>query len=275
MRERKTVKLRIDMYDDTKSKIIDMKPERDLIHYVWTRFVVLAGKVNLEGDLYLSKNIPYTIETLAIEFNRGAYQVKLALDVLIELEMIELADNNVYRVKNFAKHQNIKVKEKIKSNDNEEDIKNEEVLLKEKLENEIYDDEDNKYKNKINQNEVENVRNNDGSDLESTPIEIKRVDNRMSADKINHNSQDNIPILLEGKRKKKTNKRKKKDIRLDDGIDLSADSINEETEDNPMVWLSDGERSLGEGENVIGYWTFWLFIVVGILVEYLVLDWRV
>jgi len=37
---------------------------------------------------------------------------------------------------------------------------------------------------------------------------------------------------------------------------LSADSINEETEDNPMVWLSDGERSLGEGENVIGYWTF-------------------
>jgi len=256
MRERKTVKLRIDMYDDTKSKIIDMKPERDLIHYVWTRFVVLAGKVNLEGDLYLSKNIPYTIETLAIEFNRGAYQVKLALDVLIELEMIELADNNVYRVKNFAKHQNIKVKEKIKSNDNEEDIKNEEVLLKEKLENEIYDDEDNKYKNKINQNEVENVRNNDGSDLESTPIEIKRVDNRMSADKINHNSQDNIPILLEGKRKKKTNKRKKKDIRLDDGIDLSADSINEETEDNPMVWLSDGERSLGEGENVIGYWTF-------------------
>jgi len=275
MRERKTVKLRIDMYDDTKSKIIDMKPERDLIHYVWTRFVVLAGKVNLEGDLYFSKNIPYTIETLAIEFNRGAYQVKLALDVLIELEMIELADNNVYTVKNFAKHQNIKVKEKNKSNHNEEDIKNEEVLLKEKLENEIYDDEDNESKNKINQNEVENVRNNDGSDLESTPIEIKRVDNRMSADKINHNSQDNIPILLEGKRKKKTNKRKKKDIRLDDGIDLSADSINEETEDNPMVWLSDGERSLGEGENVIGYWTFWLFIVVGILVEYLVLDWRV
>jgi len=28
MRERKFVKFRIDMYDDTKSKIIDMKPER-------------------------------------------------------------------------------------------------------------------------------------------------------------------------------------------------------------------------------------------------------
>ncbi|MVX62581.1 phage replisome organizer [Clostridium chromiireducens] len=256
MRERKIVKFRVDMYDDTKSKIIDMKPERDLIHYVWTRFVVLAGKVNLEGDLYLSKNIPYTIETLAIEFNRGTYQVKLALDVLMELEMIELTNNNVYRVKNFAKHQNIKVKEKIKSNDNEEDIKNEEVPIKENFENEIYDDKDDESKNKTNQNEVENVGGNNGSNLESNPIEIKKVDNSMSTDKINHNSQDNIPIFLEGKRKKNTNKNKKKDLHLDDSIDLSIDSINEEMEDNPMVWFSDGEKPLGEGENVIGYWSF-------------------
>ena len=96
MRERKYVKFRIDMYDGTKFKIIDMKPERDLVHYVWTRFVILAGKVDLEGDLYLSKSIPYTIETLAIEFNRGADQIKLALGVLIELEMIELTEDNIY-----------------------------------------------------------------------------------------------------------------------------------------------------------------------------------
>ena len=150
MRERRYVKFKTDMYEDTKFKIIDMKPERDLIHYVWTRVVTLAGKVNLEGDLYMSKNLPYKIETLAIEFNRGEDQIKLALDVFIELEMLELTDGNVYRVKNFAKHQNIKAKEKIKSNDNEEDIKNEEVPLKENFENKIYNDEDNEFKNKIN-----------------------------------------------------------------------------------------------------------------------------
>ena len=83
MRERKYVKLKVNMYDDTKFKIIDRKPERDLIHYVWTRIVVLAGKVNLAGDLYMSKNIPYTVETLAIEFNREANQIKLALDVFM------------------------------------------------------------------------------------------------------------------------------------------------------------------------------------------------
>ena len=205
MRERKYIKFRVDMYEDTKFKIIDMKPERDLIHYVWTRIVTLAGKVNLEGDLYMSKNLPYTIETLAIEFNRGADQIKLALDVFIELEMLELIEDNVYRVKNFAKHQNIKVKKKIKPNDKEEDIKNEEVPLKENLKNEIYDNKDNESKNKTNQNEVENVRNNDGSNLEITPIDIKRVDNSTNKDKINHNSQDNIPVLLEGKRNKKKN----------------------------------------------------------------------
>ena len=142
MRERKCVKFRVDMFDDTKFKIIDMKPERDLIHYIWTRLIILAGKVNLEGDLYMSKNLPYTIETLAIEFNRDIDQVKLALDVFIELEMIELTEDNIYRVKNFAKHQNIKVKEKIKVTDKEEDIKNKEVQVKENFKNEIYNNED-------------------------------------------------------------------------------------------------------------------------------------
>ena len=112
MRERKYVKFRVDMFDDTKFKIIDLKPERDVIHYVWNRIVLLAGKVNLEGDLYFSKNIPYTIETLAIEFNRDTAQIKLALELLIELEMVELNEDKIYRVKNFAKHQGIKVKEK-------------------------------------------------------------------------------------------------------------------------------------------------------------------
>ena len=44
MRERKYVKFRVDMYEDTKFKIIDMKPERDVIHYVWNRIVTVSRK---------------------------------------------------------------------------------------------------------------------------------------------------------------------------------------------------------------------------------------
>jgi len=230
------------MYEDTKSKIIDMKPERDLIHYVWNRFVVLAGKVNLEGNLYMSKNIPYTVETLAIEFNRGTYQVKLALDVLMELEMIELTRNNVYRVKNFAKHQNIKVKEESKSNNKEENIKNNEVLVKENSLNEV------------------------AVDSEKVSIDVATDEEEMVENKT---SEDKIPILLETKKKKKSNKRKKKeenietiDEDIEDGINdcfHNGDEDGESVEDDTISGFHDGDeegRPLGEGECVVSVWSF-------------------
>ncbi|NFT92485.1 replisome organizer [Clostridium botulinum] len=126
MKERKFVKLRVDMYGDTKFKIIDTMEERDLIHYIWTRLLTLAGKVNLEGKLYMSKSIPYSIETLAIEFNRDVSKIELALNVFKNLEMIELSEENVYRVKNFAKHQNIKIKENVQKLDGKKGFNKEE-----------------------------------------------------------------------------------------------------------------------------------------------------
>jgi predicted phage replisome organizer len=112
MRERRNVKFRTDMPDDTKFKMIDTMLERDVIQYIWFRLVLLAGKVNLMGELYFSKNLPYTIETLAIEFNREEKDIELALNTFIKLEMVEFTEDKVYMVKNFAKHQNIKVDKK-------------------------------------------------------------------------------------------------------------------------------------------------------------------
>ncbi|PRR81778.1 phage replisome organizer N-terminal domain-containing protein [Clostridium vincentii] len=174
MIERKVVKLRVDMYDNIKLKIIDTRPERDLIQYIWSRLINLAGKVNREGDLYMSKNLPYTIETLAIEFNRDCRQIKLALDTFIELEMVELNEVNVYRVKNFAKHQNIKVKEK------------------------------------ISQDEVEVIKTQAKENLESTSSSINKVDN-MSKDRPSIKVKDNISLRLETKKNTTINKKKKKE----------------------------------------------------------------
>jgi predicted phage replisome organizer len=258
MRERKYVKFRVDMYSDTKFKIIDIRPERDLIHYVWNRAVVLAGKVNLEGELYLSKNIPYTIETLAIEFNRDIDQVKLALDVLIELEMLELTEHKIYIVKNFAKHQNIKVKEKNKFMDSEECIKDTEVEVKSEACNKDLESE-----NKISQNKVENVENSDrvnfaiiGNNISAEEIDNTQKydhiisDKNSERDKIDSSHKDNMPIILETKKSKKTYKRKKND--------KSLDSIETEIEDELICWSSDedGGRTLREGEHVVGQWSF-------------------
>jgi len=258
MRERKYIKFRVDMYSDTKFKIIDRRPERDLIHYVWNRVVVLAGKVNLEGELYLSKNIPYTIETLAIEFNRDIDQVKLALDVLIELEMLALTEHKIYIVKNFAKHQNIKVKEKNKSMDSEEGIKNTEVEVKSEACNKDLEAE-----NKISQNKVENVENSGGvnftivgNNISADEIYNNQNDDNIISDKnyerdkIDSNRKDNIPISLETEKSKKTYKTKKND--------KSLDTIEKETEDELICWSSDGDEDipLREGERVVGQWSF-------------------
>lgn len=186
MRERKFVKLRVDMYEDTKFKIIDKIEKRNLIHYVWTRIVTLAGKVNLAGDLYLSKNIPYTLETLAIEFNRDVEDIKLAINVFIDLEMIELVQGKIYRVKNFAKHQNIKVKEKvnledsklnIQNNIEEKDHKSEESVAKQQAEDKIAD---------LSMDLDQNIYDNS----EVTPENQRNIDQVMKSEIINNSEKD-------------------------------------------------------------------------------------
>jgi phage replisome organizer, putative, N-terminal region len=246
MRERKFVKLRCDMYSDTKFKIIDTKPDRDLIHYVWMAIVILAGKVDLEGELYLSKNIPYTIETLAIEFNRDIELVKLALDVLIELEMVEITEHNIYRVKNFAKHQNIKTKKKNEEAEEQIDTNKQEVKVSDKSERQISYIKENQTEDKININEKDNIKCRDESN--SKAIEIDKALNKDNIMIKGENPKDNNTIFLEKEKRKKRSKKKE-----DNSI---IEVTDEESEEKGISFLSEGERSLEEGETLVKKWSF-------------------
>jgi predicted phage replisome organizer len=254
MRERKYVKLKVNMFEDTKFKMIDMKPERDLIHYVWTRIVTLAGKVNLEGNLYMSKTIPYTIETLAIEFNREISQIKLALDVFMELEMIELTEDNVYRVKNFAKHQNIKVKETVKAKKKEDNINIKEVKIKETSKNEMVNNE--REKTKKCENKIVEVKVDKGHNLERDTMNINKTDNTICDGKNNNNLKDNKPIVLAEKKNKKADKSKGKNDQNTKNIDVIE--MEEENEESSLIEFYDGDepRPLGEDESVVAAWSF-------------------
>lgn len=267
MRERKYVKFRVDMYEDTKFKIVDRMTNRDLIHYVWNRVVVLAGKVNQEGELYMSRNIPYTVETLSIEFNREISEVKAALDVLINLEMIEIGDNNIYKVKNFVKHQNIKVKEKneivkkenetkITENINMEKNKNIEVSPKNVIpikEKEEVDTKENK-DNEIAILKVDDQKSNseNESDDNSNVIEAKKEE---------ISQHNNSPVIFEveknkSKKKKRVNKKKNEsDIESYDE-DVSDNITDRGNKDNDIFWFSEGEITLGKGERTIAEWSF-------------------
>jgi predicted phage replisome organizer len=279
MRERRYVKFRTDMYEDTKFKIIDRMSKRDLVHYVWSRIVVLAGKVNQEGDLYMSRNIPYTVETLAIEFNRDINEIKTALDVLIELEMIGLIGNKVYRVKNFVNHQNIKVKEKVEIKEKENEISNAENNKIEKDRTKMDSEIEGSFENRISTVSTEEKeeadskanKNNEMSDLDFFKIDSdsenkscneNKVDNESNVnqdknEKNNISQHNNSPVVLEVKEntKKKNKKTRKKKIR-DDIIELGENDelmngVEEEKGEDFLCWITEEEMKPKEGEEVI------------------------
>lgn len=287
MRERKYVKFNVNMYDDTKFKIIDRMEKRDLINYVWTRLVVLVGKVNLEGELFLSRNISYTIETLAIEFNREVSEIELAIKTFIDLEMVELTKDKIYKVKNFAKHQNIKRSKKVQNQDNLEEIENNEEKGK-ILENQIIKDSDKNISEsadktlessntksrsmgtKVNEKEklYENSKDNfyvysDNKYNENEVININptKTDN-VTTQKLNLNmekcknkdesSSDALPALdnklsLDNKKEKNKSKPKKKGI-------INEISVIDENEE--IMGFSEGASPIGKGEKVLHAFSF-------------------
>lgn len=208
MRERKDVKFRVDMYDDTKLKIIDRMEKRDLINYVWTRLVVLAGKVNLEGELFLSRNIPYTVETLAVEFNREVSEIELAIKTFMDLEMVEIIQNKIYKVKNFTKHQNIKRSKKVQNQDNIEDVENNE-------------DKEKNIGNQIIENSNKNINENADKILESSDTKSETIETEINEkEKLDEGCKDNI--YVHGDNKLNENK----------VIDINTTNTNNATDQN-------------------------------------------
>lgn len=113
MAEIKWIKLNVDMFDDEKLKIIQSMPEGDALLVVWIKLLTLAGKTNDGGYIYISDNIPYTEETLAIIMNKPLLTIRLAIDAFTHLQMIDTDTRGIYLV-NFEKHQSLEKMEKIK-----------------------------------------------------------------------------------------------------------------------------------------------------------------
>ena len=114
MADVKWVRVAIEMFNDPKIKIINSMEQRDLIINIWMRAMLLAGRSNKDGCLFINDSMPYNLKTLAVEFDRTLDEVKLSFKVLRKLEMIEFTENKVFKVKNWARHQNIEGLEKLK-----------------------------------------------------------------------------------------------------------------------------------------------------------------
>ena len=108
------IKIRTEMFNDEKIKLIETMPEADGILIIWIKILSLAGKINDGGLIYLSKTISYNDEMLSTLFNRKVSIIRLALETLSSFEMIEVFEGGKIAVLNWEKHQNIDGLEKIR-----------------------------------------------------------------------------------------------------------------------------------------------------------------
>lgn len=106
MADLKWIKIAVDMFDNRKIKQIGSMPEGDSLLLMWVQLLCLAGNVNDGGFIYLTKEIPYTDEMLATQFNKPISTVRLALKTFEQFGMIEIINNMIF-LSSWEKYQSI------------------------------------------------------------------------------------------------------------------------------------------------------------------------
>lgn len=113
MAEVKWIKIVTDIFNNKKIRVIESMPEGDSIIVIWFKILMTAGTVNDEGNVYFTKEIPYTDQMLATVFNRPLTTIQLALRTFEEFGMIEIV-NDVIHVSNWEKYQNVEGMERVR-----------------------------------------------------------------------------------------------------------------------------------------------------------------
>lgn len=264
MADIKWIKLATNMHEDEKMRLIDAMPERDTVHYVWIRLLLLAGKTNANGEIFLSGDMPLTSKMLAVLFSRPLATVKLALKTLSRLGMIEIAPNKIIRIVNWNKHQNIEGMEKVReqnrkrAENHREKKKQEKNATKSGIE-ENYKDEvvEARTLDENEELEVNNISDNSDEKLnanaKNAPINYNNnndssettIDNDKNNCNVTENTsnvtrnESNVTVTEQNKKKiEKKNKKDKRDIESEEDNNLIQLKGNNESNK-----LTDGKTS--------------------------------
>jgi len=110
----KWIKLSTTIFDDEKIRLIEAMPDADALLIIWVKLLCQAGRVNADGYIFLSRDIPFSDENLATLFQKPLNTIRFALQMFQQLQMISIDENGVIYLPNWAKHQNIEGLEKIR-----------------------------------------------------------------------------------------------------------------------------------------------------------------
>ena len=106
MADVKWIKLAADIFDNRKIRQIEHMPEGDALIVVWLKLLVLAGNVNDGGLVYFTREIPYTDQLLATEFNRPLPVIQLAMATFRKFGMVDIIED-VIHISNWEKYQSV------------------------------------------------------------------------------------------------------------------------------------------------------------------------
>lgn len=108
MSDVKWIKITTNIFDDEKIRLLETLPDSDMIIIIWFKLLILCGKCNSGGLIYLTRDIPYNAEMLSTILRRPINSVRLALNEFQKLGMIEVF-NDFIQIINWEKHQNLQL----------------------------------------------------------------------------------------------------------------------------------------------------------------------
>ena len=106
MADVKWIKIVTDMFNNRKIKQIEAMPDADAVLIIWVKLLCLAGNINENGAIMITRELPYTDEMLSQEFGKPLNTIRMALSIFEKYSMIEIIEN-VYCISNWQKYQNI------------------------------------------------------------------------------------------------------------------------------------------------------------------------
>jgi len=161
--EVKWIKLSTDVFSNRKIKQIRKMPEGRAILLIWFYILCLAGETNDNGYIYLTKDIPFTEEMLATEFDEELNVVRLALSTFKLFGMLDIVDSYLL-VSNWEKYQNVagleSIREKTRlrvAKHRQKALENKDVTLHETLRNATDIDIDKEEEIEVDK-EINNIR---------------------------------------------------------------------------------------------------------------------
>lgn len=113
MSEVKWIKITTDMFDNRKIRYIRTLPEGNNIVLIWVMMLTMAGRCNSNGMIFLTENIPYTVEMLSSSLGFDINTVRLAIMTLEKLGMISTEDS-CFLINNWSEYQSVEGLDKIR-----------------------------------------------------------------------------------------------------------------------------------------------------------------